>query len=64
MKAQFTLDGNTKFQTLYELIEEAEGRGCKSEDQIIQYLYDCYIADESPFCGRFSEWLDFIDEGE
>lgn len=32
MKAQFTLDGNTKFQTLCELIEEAEEEGCKSED--------------------------------
>lgn len=64
MKAQFTLDGNTKFQTLHELIEEAEEKGYKSEEQIIQYLYDCYIADESPFCGGFSEWLDFIDKGE
>lgn len=64
MKAQFTLDGDTKFQTLYELIEEAEENGYKSEDQIIQYLHDCYIADENPFCGSFSEWLDFIDEGE
>ena len=64
MKAQFTLDGDTKFQTLYELIEEAEEKGYRSEDQIIQYLHDCYIADETPFCGSFSEWLDFIDEGE
>lgn len=64
MKAQFTSDGDFKFQTLGELIEEAEEKRHKSEDQIIQYLYDCYIADESPFCGSFSEWLDFIDKGE
>ena len=64
MKAQFISDGNSKFQTLCELIEEAEKKGYKSEDQLIQYLHDCYIADENPFCGGFSEWLDFIDKGE
>lgn len=64
MKAQFTSGGDTKFQTLDELIEEAEGKGYKSEDQLIQYLHDCYIADENPFCEGFLEWLDFIDKGE
>ena len=64
MKAQFTLDGETKFQTLYELIKEAEENGYKSEDQIIEYLHDCYIADENSFSVNFSEWLDSIDEGE
>ena len=64
MKAQFTSDGDIKFQTLGELIEEADGKGYKSEDQLIQYLHDCYISDENPFCGGFSEWLDFIDKGE
>ena len=64
MKAQFTSDGDVKFQTLGELIEEAEKKGYKSEDQLIQYLHDCYIADENAFCGGFSEWLDFIDKGE
>lgn len=64
MGTQLTSDEDTKFQTLGELIEEAEGKGYKSEDQLIQYLHDCYIADENPFCGGFSEWLDFIDKGE
>lgn len=64
MKAQFTLDGDTKFQTLYELTEEAEEKGYKSEDEIIQYLHDCYIADESGFEDSFSKWLDSINEGE
>ena len=64
MEAQPTTDGDTKFQTLGDLIEEAEGKGYKSEDQLIQNLHDCYIADENPFCGGFSEWLDFIDKGE
>ena len=64
MGTQLTSDEGAKFQTLGELIEEAEERGYKSEDQLIQYLHDCYIADENPFCGGFSEWLDFIDKGE
>lgn len=64
MKAKFTLDGETKFQTLYELIEEAKEKGYESEDQTIEYLHDCYIADENSFSGNFSEWLDSIDEGE
>lgn len=64
METQLTSDEDTKFRTLNELIEEAEERGYKSEDQLIQYLHDCYIADENPFCGGFSEWLDFIDKGE
>ena len=64
MGTQLTSDEGAKFQTLGELIEEAEERGYKSEDQLIQYLHDCYIADENAFCGGFSEWLDFIDKGE
>ena len=64
MEAQPITDEGIKFQTLGELIEEAEAMGYKSEDQLIQYLHDCYIADENHFCGGFSEWLDFIDKGE
>lgn len=64
MGTQLTSDEGAKFQTLGELIEEAEEKGYKSEDQLIQYLHDCYIADENPFCKGFSEWLDFIDKGE
>ena len=37
MEAQPITDGGIKFQTLGELIEEAEKKGYKSEDQLIQY---------------------------
>ena len=62
MKAKFFIKGEAKFQSLYDLVEEAEEKGYRTENKILDYLHDCYIADESGFEGNFSEWLDEIDE--
>lgn len=62
MKAKFSIKGETKFQSLYDLVGEAEEKGYRTENEILYYLHDCYIADESGFEGNFSEWLDEIDE--
>lgn len=58
MKAKFTIDGVTVEQTIYELEREADRKGYTSEESLLEYLRDCYLADESGFKGSFSEWLD------
>lgn len=62
MKAKFFIKGEAKFQSLYDLVGEAEEKGYRTENEILHYLHDCYISDESGFEGNFSEWLDEIDE--
>ena len=58
MKAKYTTGGKTKEQTIYELEKEAEENGYDTEYERLEYLRDCYLADESGFKGNFSEWLD------
>lgn len=62
MKAKFTENGKVLYQNLYDLIEEAESKGYKTEYEVISYLHDCFIADENRTTNDFSEWLDSIDE--
>lgn len=62
MKAKFTENGKVLYQNLYDLIEEAENKGYKTEYEVISYLHDCFIVDENRTTNDFSEWLDSIDE--
>lgn len=62
MKAKFTENGKVLYQNLYDLTEEAESKGYKTEYELISYLHDCFIADENQTTNDFSEWLDLIDE--
>lgn len=62
MKAKFTENGKVLYQNLYDLTEEAENKGYKTEDEVISYLHDCFVVDENRKTNDFSEWLDSIDE--
>lgn len=62
MKAKFTENGKVLYQNLYDLIEEAESKGYKTEYEVISYLHDCFVVDENRTTNDFSEWLDSIDE--
>lgn len=62
-KARYTeVDGTVIEQSIWELENEANNRGFSEEDDFIDYLRDCYIADESDFKGGFSDWLDAMYE--
>lgn len=54
MKAKFTINGEIIEQTIGELTAGLEDEGY----EMMEYLRDCYISDESGFEGSFSEWLD------
>ncbi len=55
-------DGTVLKQNFDDLVAEAEAIGYYPNETLMNYLLDCYRADESGFEGPFEKWLDALQE--